>query len=73
MTAQFLFTVLITLGGLGGMALGAWTLWTGRITVRRGNTTETLTGTNARRFGGMLLVGALLVMLFALLVVRPLF
>jgi hypothetical protein len=73
MTAQFVFTVLIMLGGLGGMALGAWTLWKGRITVRRGNTTETLAGTDARRFGAMLLVGAFIVMLFALIVLRPMF
>jgi hypothetical protein len=73
MTTQFLFTLLVSIGGIGGIAYGLWVVRSGRITVRRGTDTETLTGVPARRLGGLIVIGAVVVMLVALIFMRPLF
>src|SRR5215217_4990857 len=73
MTTQMLFTVIVSLAGLAGMAYGLWVVRRAQITLRRGATTERITGPAARRMGLLIFIGAIGITLVGLLVFRPLF
>jgi hypothetical protein len=73
MTTQMFFTVVVSVAGLAGIIYGLWVIKQGEMTLRRGTTTETITGRAARRIGVLIVIGAITITVIDLIVVRPMF